>query len=281
MTKFGYLAALLLALTFASSAHAQLFYNNDGYPGVWAGYLTTDEIADDTPFTGTQHVASFTFFYVNQTAGAVSATVRFYGVNPTTGGAGSLIATVPVTNLLPNPTAPVTVALDASQQFDWTAQPGIYGLQTLVGGFVSFQFSDPQSGWWEAGPVSYNDFYDLTTGQRILFQDTNASFYLQMSTSTSPVTLTSIYEYPPKVKGGTNARARVTLSGPAPAGGLKVSLFSSNPKVAKLPVSVTVPQGATTANVVMQTRPVQANTNLVIWGSLDGENPSITLVVTP
>ena len=80
MTKFGYLAALLLALTFTSRAHAQLFYNNTLNPGITAAYTTTDEMADDTPFTGTQHVGAFTFSYMNLTSGPISATVRFYGV---------------------------------------------------------------------------------------------------------------------------------------------------------------------------------------------------------
>jgi hypothetical protein len=158
MTKFGYLAALLLALTLTSSAHAQLFYNNTLYPGITAAFATTDEMADDTPFTGTQHVGAFTFQYMNLTSGPISATVRFYGVNATTGGVGTLVATIPVANLAPATQQVTTVSLDPSQQFDWTAEPGIFGQQSVTGGFVSIQFAGSQSGWYEAAGASANDF---------------------------------------------------------------------------------------------------------------------------
>jgi hypothetical protein len=281
MKKFSYLAAFLLALTFASTAHAQLFYNNTSYSGITAAFTSTDEIADDTPFTGTQHVASFTFQYRNQTSGPIDAIVKFYGVDPNTGGVGALVATVPVTNLAPAVSQLTTVSLDSSQQFDWTAMPGIYGQQSVTGGFVSIQFTTPSSGWYEAGNVSANGFYDVTTGQFISFQESNGSFYLQMSASTSPVTLTSVFERPARVKGGVNASARVTLSGPAPAGGLTVSLFSSNTQVARVPVSVTVPVGMTFATVIVRTRPVGTNTDVLLWGTLDGTTQTTTMVVTP
>ena len=80
MKTLGHAAAFLLVLTFASLSNAQMFYNNTGPTTFPAAYASTDEIADDTPFTGTQHVASFTFQYLNQTSGAVNAVVRFNAV---------------------------------------------------------------------------------------------------------------------------------------------------------------------------------------------------------
>jgi hypothetical protein len=281
MKKLGFVAAIFFVLTFARPSHAQLFYNNTLYPGTNGAYGSTDEIADDTPFSGTQHVASFTFQYMNSNSGPISATVRFYGVDAVTGGVGALVATIPVDNLAPGTSVFKTVSLDPSQQFDWTAQPGIYKLSSVSGGFVSFQFSAPQSGWYEAAGVSVNGFYDLTTGQFISFQETEASFYLQMSESTSPVTLKSFIENPPQVKGGTSAKARVTLSGPAPTGGLTVSLFSSNTKVATVPVSVTVPAGSSSVIVPVTTKAVRTRTNVLLWASLDGVTQTTTFFVTP
>ncbi len=211
MKTAGYLAALLFTLTLTLPASAQLFYTNTIYPGFSGSFNSTDEITDDTPFTGTQHVASFTFEYQNLTSAAVSATVRFYGVDAATGGPGALVATVPVSNLAPTTAAITTVSLDASQQFDWTAMPGIYLLQSVTGGFVSIQFSSAQCGWWEAAGTSESGFYDLTTGQFINFQDSNASFYLQMSGSTSPVTLASVVASPFR---GEGRRQRQSQSDP-------------------------------------------------------------------
>lgn len=281
MKIVSYVAAFLFALTLTLPASAQLFYTNTLYPGVNASFNSTDEITDDTPFTGTQHVASFTFEYQNLTSGPVSATARFYGVDAATGGPGALVATVPISNLAPTTAAITTVSLDASQQFDWTAMPGIYLLQSVTGGFVSIQFSSAQCGWWEAAGTSENGFYDQTTGQFVSFQESNGSFYLQMSGSTAPVTLASVLESPFRVKGGVNAKAKVTLSGPAPTGGLVVSLFSSNPKIASLPATVTVLAGSTSATVVIKTTKVLKNTNLLIWGTLDGVTQTSSMVVTP
>ena len=61
MKTLSYIAALLLAFTLTSAANGQTFYDNTGPTAFRAAYLSSDEIADDTPFTGTQHVASFTF----------------------------------------------------------------------------------------------------------------------------------------------------------------------------------------------------------------------------
>lgn len=47
---------------------------------------------------------------------------------------------------------------------------------------------------------------------------------------------------------GGSQPVSVTLSDPAPAGGLSVTLASSNPPVASVPASITVPAGATTAS---------------------------------
>lgn len=281
MKRLIYVSACFFMLALARPSHAQLFYNNTLFPGVNAAFASTDEIADDTPFTGTQHVASFTFNYMNLASTPVSATVRFYGVNATTGGVGALVATVQVDNLAPATAQLKTVTLDSSQQFDWTAQPGIYGQQSVTGGFVSFQFTSPQSGWYEATGVSANGFYDLTTGQFITFPDAEASFYLQMSGSTTPVTLTSFLVSPATVKGGGKAKARVTLSGPAPTGGLVVGVISSNSKVATLPATVTVPAGASSVTVTVTTKAVRTKTAVALTATLDGATQSAAMLVTP
>src|SRR2546428_3780296 len=59
-----------------------------------------------------------------------------------------------------------------------------------------------------------------------------------------PAILSSLAVNPSTVTGGVqNAFGTVTLNGPAPAGGAQVALSSSNPSVASVPPSVTVPAG--------------------------------------
>jgi hypothetical protein len=100
MKAFRFLGTFLLALTLTSLASAQIFYNNSGRQAFTGSTGSIDEYADDTPFTGTQHVASFTFEYFNSNPGPVHATVRFYEVNPATGLPGTLVSTIPVDNLV-------------------------------------------------------------------------------------------------------------------------------------------------------------------------------------
>jgi uncharacterized protein (TIGR03437 family) len=82
------------------------------------------------------------------------------------------------------------------------------------------------------------------------------------------------------VPGGTGLTGTVTLSGPAPAGGIVVGLQSSNP-AAQPGASVTVPAGQTTATFNLSTTAVSANTTAAITASIGGCAPlSITVVIT-
>lgn len=98
-------------------------------------------------------------------------------------------------------------------------------------------------------------------------------------------TLTSVAVNPSTVAGGTTSNATVTLSGAALASGAKVNL-SSNAGVATVPASVTVAAGATTAQFVVNTQPVTANTAVTLSAWLDAiGNTTVTrlatLTVTP
>ena len=81
------------------------------------------------------------------------------------------------------------------------------------------------------------------------------------------------------VAGGASLTGMVTLSGPAPTGGAVVSLSSSNPSVASVPASVTVPEGATSATFPVTTSTVGATTNVTISTTLNGvtQNSSLTV----
>jgi hypothetical protein len=97
-------------------------------------------------------------------------------------------------------------------------------------------------------------------------------------TVTSPA-LSSITLNPTNLKGGASSTGTATLGSPAPTGGSTVSLTSSNSLYASVPVSVTVPAGATTANFTVTTRDPQAQQTAVITGTYNGSKTA-TLIIT-
>ncbi|OLE39796.1 MAG: hypothetical protein AUG00_00715 [Candidatus Rokubacteria bacterium 13_1_20CM_2_70_7] len=83
------------------------------------------------------------------------------------------------------------------------------------------------------------------------------------------------------VIGGTPSTGWVILSDAAPEGGVTVALSSSNPAVATVPVSVTVPAGDTGANFTVSTSVVAASTSVTISGTYSGVTRSAVLTVVP
>ena len=66
-------------------------------------------------------------------------------------------------------------------------------------------------------------------------------------------TLASLALNPTTVVGGASSTGTVTLSAPAPSGGLVVNLSSSNPNRATVPPNVTIPYGSSTVNFTITT----------------------------
>jgi hypothetical protein len=95
------------------------------------------------------------------------------------------------------------------------------------------------------------------------------------------LSLSSLTLNPTSVVGGVeSSTGAVTLSGPAPAGGAQVMLSSSN-GAARVPSSVTVPAGATSATFTVSTSAVAASTAVTISASYGGANGSASLTLTP
>jgi hypothetical protein len=84
---------------------------------------------------------------------------------------------------------------------------------------------------------------------------------------------------PTTVRGGTSATGTVFLSSPAPAGGISVTLATSNLSVASVPGIVNVPGGQTSANFTVTTFAVGNNTAVTITAFLD-TTTSANLTVT-
>lgn len=84
------------------------------------------------------------------------------------------------------------------------------------------------------------------------------------------VRLTAVALSPTSVVGSQVATGSVTLSGPAPAGGVNVKLASSNTNAAVVPAGVAVRAGARSATFQVQTRPVPA-TRVQISATLEND----------
>jgi subtilisin family serine protease len=92
------------------------------------------------------------------------------------------------------------------------------------------------------------------------------------------VTLQSLTISPTSVWGGSTATGTVTLSSPAPAGGVVVQLRSSSSR-ASVPSSVTIPAGATSARFTIQTRSAFSITTVTITATYNGVSRSAQLTV--
>lgn len=74
----------------------------------------------------------------------------------------------------------------------------------------------------------------------------------------------------------------VTLTGPAPAGGVNVALSSTNPNIVKFVQSnVTVPAGSTSTGFTINTEPVSGSTQFTIQASSQGVTVTTPLTVQP
>ena len=92
-------------------------------------------------------------------------------------------------------------------------------------------------------------------------------------------TVTTVTLNPQTVKGGLSSQATVTITSPAPAGGLVVKLFSSKPRIATLPASVTIPAGASSVTVLVKTKAVTKSTFATISATLNGVTKGADLFV--
>ena len=95
------------------------------------------------------------------------------------------------------------------------------------------------------------------------------------------VALSGLGVDPGRLVGGAPATGTVTLSGAAVAGGVTVTLASSDPAVASVPTQVVVPEGATSAGFAVTTSPVAATLGVTVSATLDTTTLSVVLTVDP
>lgn len=97
----------------------------------------------------------------------------------------------------------------------------------------------------------------------------------------TPVGLASITVKPSPVTGGQTATGMVRLNGPAPAGGLVVALASSDPSVAGVPPTLTIPQGAQSKTFPVTTRAVSTSVRVILSARRGSQTVTTVLTVAP
>jgi hypothetical protein len=96
-----------------------------------------------------------------------------------------------------------------------------------------------------------------------------------------PATLSTMSTNPSTVVGGNASSGTVVLSVGAPDPSAVVALSSSNPAVASVPASVTIPANGFTGDFPISTTAVTANTTVTITAAYNGTTRTATLTVTP
>ncbi len=104
----------------------------------------------------------------------------------------------------------------------------------------------------------------------------NSTFVKVTPAPTNNITVT-----PAAVFAGNSAQGSVTLPTAAPAGGTVIPLSSSNPAVASVPSTVTVPGGSTSASFTIATGSVAASTSVTIAAAFASGTRSAPLTVSP
>lgn len=95
----------------------------------------------------------------------------------------------------------------------------------------------------------------------------------------APMVLSSYVLTQSSVRGLSTIGGRVTLTNTAPAGGVVVSLSSSNPAAARVPSTVLIRAGQRSASFSIYTRRVSANTDVVLSASYAGATKTANLRV--
>ncbi len=120
----------------------------------------------------------------------------------------------------------------------------------------------------------------VTAGTSVTIAATYSSLTLTQNLYVQPL-LSSLSLSPPTVTGGSSSTGTITLNGPAPAGGVSISLSSGNTAVATVPTSVAVAAGATSVQFPVTTSMVTSVSSAAISASYAGVSASQTLTVNP
>jgi uncharacterized protein (TIGR03437 family) len=122
----------------------------------------------------------------------------------------------------------------------------------------------------------------VNSSQAVLVSATTAGVTATSALTINPAnlpSLTGLTINPAIVQGGITSLATITLSGPAPVGGLLVDLQSDNAFAAQVPAFAMVPGGAPGVSVPVKTTKVSSTQTVTITATAGGISKSTTLKV--
>jgi uncharacterized protein (TIGR03790 family) len=185
-------------------------------------------------------------------------------LSPTSIGGGASTTANTVTLSGKAPAAAITVTLSSNNPAA-TVPPSV---TVAAGQTVSPAFTITTSAVASATNVTISASYNGVTKTATL--------------TVNPIALLSLTLSPTSVVGGASTTLnKVTLNGPAPAGGIVVNLSSAN-SIATVPPSVTVAAGQTSSpNFTITTSAVAAATIVAITASYNGVNKPVNLTLNP
>ncbi len=97
----------------------------------------------------------------------------------------------------------------------------------------------------------------------------------------APLNLSKLTLSPERVDGGQNGKGTLHLNGPAPEGGVSITLSSSDATVGSVPASVIIPKGELSGQFKITTSKVTSSTQVAISASLGTTAKLATIDVDP
>ena len=238
--------------------------------------FTTD---GQTAYIGTsiagQTANEYSYLYSVQTGSAPAAgkpaTLSAFALSPTAVVGGNTSKGT-VTLSAPAPSGGAAVALTSGN----SAMAKVPASVTVSAGGTAGSFTVTTSSVTAATGVQLNAAY---SGAIVSATLTVQPTVVSPPTPSSSPSLISLSLSPSTVRSAGSSQGTVTLSGAAPAGGLLITLSSSNTSAATVPASVTVAAGASAASFTVQTRRVRTSTSVTISASSGTVTKQATLVV--
>jgi hypothetical protein len=120
----------------------------------------------------------------------------------------------------------------------------------------------------------------VSSSEVVTISATRGTVTLRTTLTLNPAALTGLKLLPTSVKGGATAAFAVYLNGAAGPGGTVVTL-SSGSADATVPATVTVPAGATSANVVVHTKAVSASEQVTLTATLGSATLHTAITIHP
>ena len=196
-----------------------------------------------------------------------------------------LITVIPftITSLVVSPTS-VPGGTNASGTVSLNASPN--SKITIGISSSSKQITFPTSVLVSVGASSVTFGIGTSVVSDVVSAQINAN--LGQSTQTTSLTITppklsGISVSPSKVQGSSSSKVTgtVSLTGPAPKGGVIISLDSSDTSAVKVPSTINVSAGKSSATFPVSHVKVKTQISVVISGAHSGVSLGTTLVVTP